>query len=211
MPYHLALLGDSVFDNGAYVPAGTAVRDQLQRILEGDWKVSLFAVDGSTTADFVPQLAKVPGDATHLVISIGGNDAILNADLLGLPVSSTAEALALFGERAARFEANYRSGIAAALALGLPTTVCTVYNGNLSPQEAALARTALTLFNDAILRVAFEHGLSVLDLRLICDESTDYANPIEPSIAGGQKIAKAIVRLLAGSGEGAANARVMAR
>jgi hypothetical protein len=50
------------------------------------------------------------------------------------------------------------------------------------------------MFNDLILRVAFEHHASAIDLRLVCNENADYANPIEPSGQGGMKIAKAIVR-----------------
>lgn len=56
----------------------------------------------------------------------------------------------------------------------------------------AVTRIALTPFNDVILRVAFEFGLGVIDLRAICTEAADYANPIEPSGLGGAKIAKAI-------------------
>jgi hypothetical protein len=36
----------------------------------------------------------------------------------------------------------------------------------------------------------------LLDLRLICDEDSDYANPIEPSVQGGEKISAAIRRLM---------------
>lgn len=50
------------------------------------------------------------------------------------------------------------------------------------------------MFNDVILRVALEHQVSMIDLRLVCSEATDYANPIEPSGPGGLKIAKAILR-----------------
>jgi hypothetical protein len=52
------------------------------------------------------------------------------------------------------------------------------------------------MFNDAILRVAFHFGLSVIDLRLICADPSDYANPIEPSGTGGAKIAHAIAASL---------------
>jgi lysophospholipase L1-like esterase len=135
----------------------------------------------------------LPADATHLVISVGGNDALRNTDALRIPVSSTAEAITIFGDRASRFERTYRAAISAALALPRKPTVCTIYNGNLSEAEASLARVGLMLFNDAILRVAFEHRLSVIDLRLVCTEPEDYANPIEPSGTGGQKIAWAIV------------------
>lgn len=48
------------------------------------------------------------------------------------------------------------------------------------------------MFNDVILRFGFERGLTIIELRLVCNEKTDYANPIEPSGTGGLKIAKAI-------------------
>jgi hypothetical protein len=35
----------------------------------------------------------------------------------------------------------------------------------------------------------------LFDLRLICDAEADYANPLEPSVAGGAKIAAAIAAL----------------
>jgi hypothetical protein len=65
-----------------------------------------------------------------------------------------------------------------------------------STEEAAAALVMLTTFNDVILRVAFEEKLRVIELRLVCTEPADYANTIEPSVRGGQKIARAIVRSL---------------
>jgi len=52
------------------------------------------------------------------------------------------------------------------------------------------------MFNDVILRAAFHWRLPVIDLRLICSEPSDYANPIEPSGSGGAKIARAIAATL---------------
>src|SRR6266498_225084 len=49
----------------------------------------------------------------------------------------------------------------------------------------------------ARLREAFLAGVPLLDLRLICDEDADYANDIEPSVAGGEKITSAILKLIA--------------
>jgi hypothetical protein len=49
------------------------------------------------------------------------------------------------------------------------------------------------VLNDVILRVGFEFTLTVIDLRLICSTSEDYANPIEPSSEGGAKIARSIL------------------
>src|SRR5215471_19981262 len=148
MRNHVALLGDSIFDNGAYVGSDPDVVAQLRTLLPADWHASLLAVDGSTTADLSPQLSRVAADVNHLVISVGGNDAILNSDLLALPVASSTDALLVFGERVGRFEAAYRAAIDAACSLSRSTTVCTIYNGNLAPLEAPVARIGLMLFND---------------------------------------------------------------
>jgi len=112
------------------------------------------------------------------------------------PARSVADALVKLGDRATRFERAYRTMIDRVRRLGLSTTVCTIYNGNLSEDEAAVARVGLTAFNDVILRVAFESRFRVIDLRLVCSEPSDYANPIEPSSAGGEKIARAILASL---------------
>lgn len=194
MSGHIALLGDSIFDNRAYTGREPDVIGHLRALLPSSWRASLCAVDGSTTESIKRQVLRVPADASRLVISVGGNDALRNADLLLLPSTSTVETLTLFGDRVERFETAYRTAIQSALALGQPTTLCTVYNGNLDPAQARVARIALMMFNDVILRVAFEHRLAVIDLRLICNTPSDYANPIEPSGQGGRKIAQAIAQ-----------------
>ena len=62
------------------------------------------------------------------------------------------------------------------------------------PPPRKVVRTALRCFNDSIFRSATHHGLRVIELREICRLPEDYANPIEPSVAGGLKIARAIVQ-----------------
>jgi hypothetical protein len=153
-------------------------------------------VDGATTDHLAPQLGKVPSDASHLVVSIGGNDALGDLDMLTQPVSSTTEALWVFADRAHRFESSYRAALREVQRLELPVTICTIYNGNLSMDEAEVARIALMIFNDAILRTAFENGFGLIDLRSVCSEPEDYANPIEPSGPGGRKIAETIKRAI---------------
>jgi hypothetical protein len=194
---HIVLLGDSVFDNAAYTGPEPDVITHLRSVLPPRWKATLCAVDGATTTGLLSQVRCVPADATHLIVSVGGNDALSNIDLLSLSTRSTAEALTLFGRRVATFEQSYRRGLAPVLALRKPLTVCTIYNGDLPDREqAALARVALMLFNDTIFRVACEHRLTAIDLRLICSEAEDYANPIEPSGQGGLKIATAVARAI---------------
>jgi hypothetical protein len=122
-----------------------------------------------------------------------GNDAIMNSDVL-LERFASVESAPELAEVSSRFEPKYHRAISACRQTGLPLTVCTIYNGNFDdPVYQRLASTALMVFNDAILRVAFEHRLSVIDLRFICSSPKDGANPIAPSSKGGAKIAQCIV------------------
>lgn len=208
MPFHVALLGDSIFDNRSYTRGEPDVVTHLRGLLPPHWRASLLALDGNVSAELAEQLPGIASDVTHFVISVGGNDALMYSDLLNRPVGSTHEALALFRDRVDRFENDYRTAIDAALALDRPATICTIYNGNLPAPQAPTARVALSLFNDVILRVAFENHLPVIDLRLICNEPADYANPIEPSGRGGWKIAHAIARSLGITSEATRHSRV---
>jgi hypothetical protein len=192
---HLILLGDSIFDNGSYTNGKPDVIAQVRDLLPPGWKASLLAVDGATTHGIDAQLARLPRDTSHLVLSIGGNNALGAQPVLHAAVKSTAEAMLLLNTTMTEFEAHYRKAISACLRHGLPLTICTIYNGNFPDRNyQRQVATALTVFNDVILRVGSEHGLPVLDLRQICSKPEDYANPIEPSSIGGAKIAKAIVR-----------------
>jgi hypothetical protein len=196
---HVALLGDSIFDNISYTSGQPDVVTHLKKVLPRGNTATLLAVDGATVSGIAAQLRRVPPEATHLVMSVGGNDALGNIDLLSLRVSSSAEALNVFATRIADFERAYRAALASVMALKLPLTVCTIYNGKLEKDVATIARLALALFNDAILRAAVDKHVDVIELRAICTEPSDYANPIEPSGSGGLKIATAIARALEGA------------
>jgi lysophospholipase L1-like esterase len=189
---HIVLLGDSIFDNAAYVRGGPDVVTQLAALLPAGWRATLAAVDGAVISGVERQLARVPADATHLVVSAGGNDALGHADLLERRASSSAEVLGALADAATAFEGRYRRMLDVVTARGLPVTLCTIYNGNLGPPMQRLATVALAVFNDAILRLGAERALRVIELRLVCTEAADYANPIEPSVRGGEKIARAI-------------------
>jgi hypothetical protein len=189
---HLVLLGDSIFANAAYVGGEPDVIEHLRSLLPRGGKATLCAVDGATTSTLPDQLRCVPDGASRIFVAIGGNDALANVDLLSMKVSSSAETLGAFASRVAAFEDRYRHAIRRVIERKLPTTICTIYNGALVGDEARLARVALMTFNDVVLRTAFEWSLDVLDLRSVCDQACDYANPIEPSGEGGRKIAIAI-------------------
>ena len=75
------LLGDSIFDNAAYLTAGAPdVVRQVRRQLPHRWEATLAAVDGSRTKDVREQLWRLPAEATYLVVSAGGNDALDSSD-----------------------------------------------------------------------------------------------------------------------------------
>ena len=194
---HVVLLGDSIFDNAAYVGGGPDVARQLREVLPAGWTATLRAVDGAVTGSVKAQLARLPADATHLVLSIGGNDALGQMRVLDDASRSIADALNRMAGIGDAFERDYRTMLDAVAARALPLAVCTVYNPRYpDPRLQRLAVAGLTLFNDAIIREAFARGLPLIDLRLVCDEDADYANPIEPSARGGAKIAATIARLV---------------
>ena len=195
---HVVLLGDSIFDNAAYVAGAPDVVRQLRGALPQGWKASLLAVDGAVTGSVARQVSGVPSDASLLGVSVGGTDALGESYLLQQLASSVGEAVMKLAEAQARFAQRYAAMLDAVLARGLPTGLCTIYDANFPPPEGQVITAALSLFNDMITRAAFARGLPLIDLRLICSEAADYANPIEPSEQGGAKIAAAIARLATG-------------
>lgn len=191
---HIVLLGDSIFDNLSYTQGGPDVVSQVRELLPNGWQASLLAVDGSTAEAVPDQLSRLPVGATHLILSVGGNDAIMSSDLLLKRFDTAATALTALADVSRKFEEQYRQTLAACRKTQLPLTVCTIYNGNFPDKDyQRLASTALTVFNDVILRVGFECGLTIIDLRFVCSNAEDYANPIEPSSIGGRKIARCIL------------------
>ncbi len=189
---HIVLLGDSVFDNQSYVPPGRATRDALQARLPDGWRVTLLAQDGSTIDEVTRQLLEVPPDATQLVVSTGGNDALSEGGLLSERVGSVGEALWKLAQIAERFERRYRAMVRRLRARRLPTTVCTIYQGNFDPSLQSITGVALAVFNDAIIRAAWAARLPILDLRVVCSDPEDYTNQIEPSARGSARLADAI-------------------
>src|SRR5262245_8804677 len=192
---HVVLAGDSIFDNGVYVPGKPSVIEQLRKELGERGKATLLAKDGDVTASVAKQLARLPEDATHVVVSVGGNDALQHADLLDKKLESAAELLSELAEIHARFRKAYAQMLAAVLERARPTAVCTIYDSNFERPKKQLADVALSVFNDCILRCAGEAGVPVVDLRRIFRERRDYANAIEPSEVGGAKLVQAIVRV----------------
>lgn len=194
--HHIVLLGDSIFDNAAYVPDGTSVVGHLNHMLPEGWQATLLAFDGAVTDDVVSQSKRMPATATHLIISAGGNDTLQSIGVLSEPVKTVGEALHLLAEVRASFQQRYHRMLKHVMRLNLPVAVCSIYNA--IPGLGEMEKTTLALFNEIILSEAFRAGVPLIDLRHVCNESDDYStlSPIEPSQQGGEKIARAILSLL---------------
>ena len=194
---NVVLLGDSVLDNHAYVVDGQDVITRLRRTLDSSWGASCLALDGCTTAGIARQLVDLPAEATHLVVSVGKNDALGHRHLIDARCPSVAQSLVLVAHSAEEFHTDYARMLDTLLAIGLPAAVCSIFDPRYpDPYERTAVKAALAIFNDVIFREAAVRGVPVLDLRLICDEDADFATPIELSEHGGAKVASAITSLI---------------
>ena len=190
---HIVLLGDSVFDNAAYTSGGKAVIDHLSGLLGPDERATLLAVDGHCVEDVPSQIPLLPDDVSHVVVSVGGNDALQHQDLLREPATMMGLGLAVLGQAVDRFEERYRRMLAELTPHAPWLQICTVYNGDFGVEAPAIS-AAVRLFDDAIQRVAAERAAPVLELRSLLDQPVHYANPIEPSVEGGRVLAEEILK-----------------
>ena len=194
---HVFLVGDSIFDNAAYVGSQPPVIEHLHRAFPPGWGATLLAVDGASAIDVREQLRRLDDSATHVFVSAGGNDAYNASGVLRERVLTVAEAVGLLAKAQARFRQDYQDLLGALLAVGKPVTVCTIYDA--IPGLGEAERTSLALFNDVIVRSAVEALVPVIDLRMVCDQAEDFSDisPIEPSGHGGAKIARVIGQVVA--------------
>ena len=200
---HIVLAGDSIFDNDGYVLGEPGVIEQLRRSLPPEWSASKVAVDGDCVRHVAGQIGAVgalPTNATDLVVSAGGNDALQSAGLLA-DVRSPADLPALLKRPLEAFQTDYRAMLDAAQATGLRVHVCTIYTAVPFDEEflRAFAPLGIAAFNGVIAGEAAERGIPSIRLERVCTEPDDYAatSPIEPSVKGGQKIVDAIIAMLA--------------
>ena len=139
---HITLLGDSIFDNGRYVPGKPSVIEQLTAEFGERGRATLLAVDGDVTRDVATQRERLPADATHLVVSVGGNDALRHTGLLDKPVQNAAELLVALALAQDGFRADLRRIF----------TDRTDYANPIEPSEIGGAKMA-----KVIVRVVVEH------------------------------------------------------
>ncbi len=194
MTRHIVLLGDSIFDNALYVPGGPSVLEHLRSVIPKGDKATMVALDGATVSSVFRQLERIPDDATHLVLSAGGNNALRMAGTIFSQSSENIRSsLQVVAEHLEEFKEEYHRLIHDLKEMKRHLSICTVYDS--VPGLEKSERAGLCLFNDTITRTAFQNGLSLIDLRTICSEAIDYSpvSPIEPSASGGGKIVRAII------------------
>ncbi|KAH3761793.1 hypothetical protein Pelo_6388 [Pelomyxa schiedti] len=86
------------------------------------------AVDGAVVSSVEEaQVGRVPGDATHLVLSAGGNDALRGFGVLEVRVSTVQDALISLAKVVAKFRNAYVALVTELVTKGHPLCLCTVY------------------------------------------------------------------------------------
>ena len=196
MTYRIALIGDSIFDNANYVPGERCVTDQLNSELGDGSEVSLLAVDGDFVRDVGKQLGRLPAHVTHVIVSVGGNNALSYAQELLSDYDNASEMFDEWARIRKEFRHEYCEMLRLVVALGLNVTVCTIYDAVPSIDDGEA--TGLTIFNDVIISEAIGAGVPLVDLRQVCTEMDDYSrlSPVEPSSQGGAKIAAVLSCML---------------
>ncbi len=200
MSQTILLFGDSIIDNKYYVGENeNSVLEHLQNISNDEF--IQIALDGDTTRDVLDKQLQVSTikDASKIILSIGGNDLLQNLSFLYKSnFENINEGLIclqneIFEPLAERYEAivkvlsSYRANL----------LLCTVYEGDLGRTDEFRgvldsSKIMASSFNDIVYKTAKKFNADVLELRQIFTESDDYANPIEPSHTGGEKLANAI-------------------
>ena len=181
---HLVLLGDALqnIDLGKG-QAETALVPQPRN----PWKLTVLQPPEVLRQG---RVRAIPAGVTHIAICVDGGWAIETSGLLQGSARTIREALDALAWAADEFENMFACLIAAATEAGVPTIVCTLVPARyVELSQQRVAATALAIFNDRLLRRAVAARLSVVELRLVCDEDGDYASETLLSHAGVRKVA----------------------
>ena len=123
----IVLVGDSIFDNVKYVKPADGekpVIEHLRSSIPTGWTATLLAVDGNITTDIATQMTKLPSSATHLAMSVGGNDAIQASGILQQSTTTVDAALTSFSVLLEDFRDRYRKAMAALLSASRRSSSC---------------------------------------------------------------------------------------
>ncbi len=197
----VVLFGDSIIDNKTYVSHGEfSVLEHLENI--SNYEYIQVAYDGHTTFDVQNKQLHLSTivKPSHIVLSVGGNDLLQNLPYLSKgPVSNVNEAVSGIQQHIFEpLEQRFETIIEELSSQRANLLICTVYEGDLGRTDEFKdvldsSKIMVSSFNDIVYKTAKKYNADVLELREIFISSDDYANPIEPSHIGGEKLAKSIV------------------
>ena len=197
----VVLFGDSIIDNKSYVSHGEfSVLEHLENI--SNYEYIQVAYDGHTTFDVQNKQLHLSTivKPSHIVLSVGGNDLLQNLSYLSKgPVSNVNEAVSGIQQHIFEpLEQRFETIIEELSSQRANLLVCTLYEGDLGRTDEFKdvldsSKIMVSSFNDLVYKTAKKYNADVLELREIFISSDDYANPIEPSHIGGEKLAKSIV------------------
>jgi hypothetical protein len=204
---HVVLLGDALLD--AYSSIDKTPGEFEEALLPGtrdQWKISVVSAAAIERAGSALVL---PKDATHAIIFIEGNHAIEESGLLQSRPDTYGQKLEQLSLAADEFELTLARLIHVAQAARLVIMVCTMFQPNhKDPVRQRTACAALAVFNDRVTKRAAEARVSLIDLRLICNEPDDYDKPTQLSQSGLQKAANVIRFAMLELGAGASRCEV---
>ena len=196
----ITLLGDSIIDNKTYVQQQEySVLEHLNSLSKN--KFFQLAYDGDTTVNVIERQlhSQEIAKSSHLVLSIGGNDLLQNILFLHEgPIENINKALADVHQRIFKsLEQRFETIVEKLSSHRANLLLCTVYEGDLGRTSEFRdvldsSKIMVSSFNDTVYKTASKYNADVLELRHIFTSPEDYANPIEPSHVGGEKLAQAI-------------------
>ena len=167
-----------------------------------DWSIEKRAIDGSVIEDVINlQLGNLKKDSP-VALSAGGNNLLKSFGIVQDDAKMTFnQVMKTLKPVIEKFENDYENLLNK---IQSPALCFTIYNPAfhhydetefMSPYQEACEVT-VNIFNDIIQRLILKKGFEVLELRALFTEKNDYANSIEPSHQGGEKIAKFITNWL---------------
>ena len=197
----VVLFGDSIIDNKTYVSHGEfSVLEHLENI--SNYEYIQVAYDGHTTFDVQNKQLHLSTieKPSHIVLSVGGNDLLQNLSYLSNgPMSNVNDAITGIQQHIFEpLEQRFETIIEELSSQRANLLICTVYEGDLGRTDEFKdvldsSKIMVSSLNDIVYKTAKKYKADVLELREIFISSDDYANPIEPSHIGGEKLAKSIV------------------
>lgn len=188
---HVVLLGDAMIDAYSSIDKTPGkFEDALLPGTRDQWRISVVSVAEIERAG--PAFV-LPRDATHAIIFIEGNHAIEQSGLLHSRPDARGQTLEQLSLAADEFERTLARLIHVAQSARLVIMVCTMFAPNhKDPARQHTASAALAVFNDRVTKRAAAARVSMIDLRLICNEPGDYDKPTQLSKSGLQKAANVI-------------------